>query len=75
MHDGKALQSATSHFFGNGFPDAYDIKYLDKNNELSSVYETSMGTVYEELSVLLSWFMEMTAVLFFRQGLLRSRCV
>ena len=43
MHDGKALQSATSHFFGNGFPDAYDIKYLDKNNELHSVYETSWG--------------------------------
>ncbi len=43
MHDGKALQSATSHFFGSGFPDAYDIKYLDKNNELHSVYETSWG--------------------------------
>ena len=43
MHDGKALQSATSHFFGNGFPDAFDIKYLDKNNELHSVYETSWG--------------------------------
>ena len=26
MHDGKALQSATSHFFGNAFPDAFDIK-------------------------------------------------
>ena len=39
MHDGKALQSATSHFFGNAFPDAFDIKYLDKNNELHSVYE------------------------------------
>ena len=47
MHDGKALQSATSHFFGNGFPDAYDIKYLDKNNELHSVYETSWGTFYK----------------------------
>ena len=43
MHDGKALQSATSHFFGNGFPDAFDIKYLDKNNQLHSVYETSWG--------------------------------
>ena len=43
MHDGKALQSATSHFFGSGFPDAFDIKYLDKNNELHSVYETSWG--------------------------------
>ena len=43
MHDGKALQSATSHFFGSGFPDAFDIKYSDKNNELHSVYETSWG--------------------------------
>ena len=43
MHDGKALQSATSHFFGNGFPDAFDIKYVDKNNQLHSVYETSWG--------------------------------
>ena len=43
MHDGKALQSATSHFFGSGFPDAFGIKYLDKNNQLQSVYETSWG--------------------------------
>ena len=43
MHDGKALQSATSHFFGNAFPDAFDIKYVDKNNEYQSVYETSWG--------------------------------
>ena len=43
MHDGQALQSATSHFFGSAFPDAFDIKYSDKNNELHSVYETSWG--------------------------------
>ena len=43
MHDGQALQSATSHFFGNSFPDAFNIKYADKNNELHSVYETSWG--------------------------------
>ncbi|MEG0228830.1 MAG: proline--tRNA ligase, partial [Lachnospiraceae bacterium] len=43
MHDGKALQSATSHFFGSAFPDAFDIKYIDKNNESHSVYETSWG--------------------------------
>ena len=43
MHDEKALQSATSHFFGSGFPDAFDIKYVDKNNELHSAYETSWG--------------------------------
>ena len=43
MHDGKALQSATSHFFGSGFPDAFGIKYVDKNNQLQSAYETSWG--------------------------------
>lgn len=43
MYDGQALQSATSHFFGKNFPDAFDIKYSDKNNELHSVYETSWG--------------------------------
>lgn len=43
MHDGKALQSGTSHFFGSGFPDAFDIKYLDQNNQLHSAYETSWG--------------------------------
>lgn len=43
MHDGKALQSGTSHFFGSGFPDTYNIKYLDKENKLHSCYETSWG--------------------------------
>lgn len=43
MHDGKSLQSGTSHFFGSGFPDAFGIKFLDQNNELASAYETSWG--------------------------------
>ena len=43
MHDGKSLQSGTSHFFGSGFPDAFGIKYLDKENKLHSCYETSWG--------------------------------
>ncbi len=43
MHDGKALQSGTSHFFGNSFPDSFNIKYLDKENKLHSAYETSWG--------------------------------
>ena len=43
MHDGKALQSATSHFFGSSFPSAFGIQYSDKNNELHEVYETSWG--------------------------------
>ncbi len=53
MHDGKALQSATSHFFGNAFPDAFNIKYLDKNNELHSVYETSWGLSTRSLGALI----------------------
>ena len=43
MKDGKALQSGTSHFFGSGFPDSFNIKYLDKENKLHSAYETSWG--------------------------------
>ena len=43
MHDGKALQSATSHFFGSSIPSAFGIQYSDKNNELHEVYETSWG--------------------------------
>lgn len=43
MHDGKALQSGTSHNFGNGFAKAYDITYTDKNNQLQYVHQTSWG--------------------------------
>ena len=43
MHDGKALQSGTSHYFGQGFAKAFDMKFLDKNNELQYVYQTSWG--------------------------------
>ena len=43
MHDGKALQSGTSHNFGNGFAKAFDIQYTDKDNKLSYVYQTSWG--------------------------------
>lgn len=43
MHDGKALQSGTSHFFGDGFASAFNIKFLNKNNELEVPNETSWG--------------------------------
>lgn len=43
MHDGKALQSGTSHNFGDGFAKAFGIQYLDKNNKLSYVHQTSWG--------------------------------
>lgn len=43
MHDRKALQSGTSHYFGDGFARAFDITYADKNNELSYPHQTSWG--------------------------------
>lgn len=43
MHDGKALQSGTSHNFGDGFAKAFGIQYLNKENELEYVHQTSWG--------------------------------
>ncbi|MEA4888931.1 MAG: proline--tRNA ligase [Clostridiaceae bacterium] len=43
MHDGKALQSATSHYFGDGFARAFGIQYADRNNQLQYVHQTSWG--------------------------------
>ena len=43
MHDGKALQSGTSHNFGDGFAKAFGIQFTDKDNKLKYVYQTSWG--------------------------------
>lgn len=43
MHDGKALQSGTSHYFGDGFAKAFDIQFTDKDNKLQYVHQTSWG--------------------------------
>lgn len=43
MHDGKALQSGTSHNFGDGFAKAFEIQYADKDNTLKYVHQTSWG--------------------------------
>ena len=43
MGDGKALQSATSHYFGQNFAAAFDIKYLDAENKLQHCWTTSWG--------------------------------
>jgi len=43
MHDGKALQSGTSHNFGDGFARAFNIQYTDRNNKLQYVHQTSWG--------------------------------
>nr|WP_156647077.1 proline--tRNA ligase [Lentibacillus sp. JNUCC-1] len=43
MHDGRALQSGTSHYFGTGFAEAFDIRFLDENGEQTPVHQTSWG--------------------------------
>ena len=43
MHDGKALQSGTSHNFGDGFARAFGIQYTAKDNTLQYVHQTSWG--------------------------------
>ena len=43
MHDGKALQSATSHYFGDGFARAFDIQFTDQENQLRYPHQTSWG--------------------------------
>ena len=43
MHDGKALQAGTSHYFGDGFAKAFDIQYTDKDNTVKYPHQTSWG--------------------------------
>ena len=43
MHDRKALQAGTSHYFGDGFAKAFDITFTDKNNQLTHPFQTSWG--------------------------------
>lgn len=43
MQDGKALQAGTSHFLGQNFAKAYDIKYLDNKGKMQYVWTTSWG--------------------------------
>jgi prolyl-tRNA synthetase len=43
MHDGKALQSGTSHHFGTGFAEAFGIQYTDQEGKLQYVHQTSWG--------------------------------
>src|SRR6516225_5547512 len=43
MQDGKALQAGTSHFLGQNFAKAFDVKFSDKNNKLEHVWATSWG--------------------------------
>ncbi|MFA6151168.1 MAG: proline--tRNA ligase [Chitinophagaceae bacterium] len=43
MQDGKALQAGTSHFLGQNFAKAFDVKFADKNNQMEYVWATSWG--------------------------------
>ena len=43
MHDRKALQAGTSHYFGDGFAKAFEIEFTDKNNKKTNPHETSWG--------------------------------
>lgn len=43
MHDGKALQAGTSHYFGDGFAKAFGIQYQSKDNKLEYPHQTSWG--------------------------------
>ena len=53
MHDGKALQSGTSHNFGDGFAKAFGIQYTDKDNTLKYVYQTSWGMTTRMIGALI----------------------
>ena len=43
MHDGKALQAGTSHYFGDGFAKAFGIQYQSRENKLEYPHQTSWG--------------------------------
>lgn len=53
MHDGKALQSGTSHNFGDGFAKAFDIQYTDKNSKRQHVHQTSWGMTTRVIGALI----------------------
>ena len=44
MYNGVALQAGTSHYFGQKFSKAYDVRFLNKENQQEYVYQTSWGT-------------------------------
>ncbi|MGI6107788.1 MAG: proline--tRNA ligase [Lachnospiraceae bacterium] len=53
MRDGKALQSGTSHNFGDGFAKAFNVTYTDKDNSLKYVYQTSWGMTTRVIGALI----------------------
>ena len=53
MQNGVSLQSATSHYFGQKFSKAYDIKFVNKNNEYEYCYQTSWGSTTRMIGALI----------------------
>lgn len=53
MHDGRALQSGTSHYFGKKFSEAYDITFTGRDNKLQYVYQTSWGMTTRVIGALI----------------------
>src|SRR5690625_4735171 len=53
MHDGRALQAGTSHHFGTGFAEAFDIRYLDKEGNQQLVHQTSWGVTSRLIGALI----------------------
>ena len=53
MYDGVALQSATSHYFGQKFSSAYGIKFLNRENKLENAYQTSWGCTTRMIGALI----------------------
>ena len=53
MYNGVALQVGTSHYFGQKFAEAYDVNFLNKENNLEYVYQTSWGTTTRMIGALI----------------------
>ncbi len=53
MYNGVCLQSATSHYFGQKFSKAYDIKFSNRENKLDYVYQTSWGSTTRMIGALI----------------------
>ena len=73
MHDGKALQSGTSHNFGDGFAKAFGIQYTDKDNKLQYVHQTSWGMTTRLIGAIIMVHGDDSADWFCRRELLRHR--
>ncbi|MBO4411100.1 MAG: proline--tRNA ligase [Lachnospiraceae bacterium] len=53
MHDGKALQSGTSHNFGDGFAKAFDVTFTDRDNQVKYCHQTSWGVTTRLIGALI----------------------